>query len=165
MCTQTLWNNVHKHLLWETKAVKNENTTVCCDLNHLMSHMQSCLWFCINCSSYDPRFIIWDCWILRQEYWPKTPGSSDVFGLGPSIPCAVFSSLSITVCQSHTTCAFLHCQQHLWLPPSDDPKQHLQHTSLHSAFGETQKSLKGPNYDPAGWAHRQSSSDLLFLYI
>lgn len=91
MCTQTLWNNVHKHLLWETKAVKNENTTVCCDLHHLMSHTQSCLWFCINFIPHDPRFIIWDCWILRQGYWPETPGSSDVFDLGSYIPCTVLS--------------------------------------------------------------------------
>lgn len=164
MCTQILWNNVHKHLLWETKAVRNENTTVCCDLNYLMSHMQSCLWFCINCSSYSAGFIIWDCWIPRQEYWPETPGS-DVFNLGSYIPCTVVLSLSITVWQSHSTCAFLHCQQCLWLPLSEDPKQHLQHTSLYSAFRQAQKSLKGPSYDPAGWAHRQSSSDLLFLYI
>lgn len=62
MRTQTLWNKAHKHLLWEWKAVKNENTTVFCDLRYLTYHMWSCLWFCINLISHD-RFIICDCWI------------------------------------------------------------------------------------------------------
>ena len=68
MCTQILWNKAHKHLLWETKAVKNENTTVCCDLCYLMSHMQSWLWFCINLISHFP-WQVYNLWLLKFQTW------------------------------------------------------------------------------------------------
>lgn len=150
MCTQTLWNNVHKHLLWETKAVKNENTTVCCDLHYLMSHMQSCLWFCINFISHDPSFIIWDCWILRQEYWPvRRFWCEIIYSLYYSfIPHNYSLSKPHYLSSLHANnacgclCPLWDCRVSL---DTDYPKQHLQHTVLHSASRQTQKSLKGPN--------------------